>query len=66
MFCSKNISAFENTIARTVNVFVNNGLVKLTMLWTTGPRISTPDDRQQEHKQVGSQQAKTFSSVSHF
>ena len=35
--CSKNINVFENTFATTVNMFVINKLVKLTMLWT-GPR----------------------------
>ena len=36
-FCSKNINVFENTLATTVNKFVINKLVKLTMLWTNGP-----------------------------
>ena len=47
-FCSININVFENTL--TVNEFVIYKLVKLTMLWTTGPRslktsylISTPN-----------------------
>ena len=31
-FCSKNINVFENTLATTVNQFVINKLVKLTML----------------------------------
>ena len=31
-FCSKNINVFENTLATTVNEFVINKLVKLTML----------------------------------
>ena len=31
----KNINVFENTSATTVNEFVINMLVKLTMLWTT-------------------------------
>ena len=36
-FCSKNINVFENTLAATFNEFVINELVKLTMLWPTGP-----------------------------
>ena len=32
IFCSKNINVFENTLATTVNEFVINKLVKLTML----------------------------------
>ena len=36
-FYSKNINVFENTLATTVNEFVFIKLVKLTMLWTTGP-----------------------------
>ena len=37
-FQQKNINVFENTlIATTVNEFVINELVKLMMLWTTGP-----------------------------
>ena len=38
-FCSKNTNAFENTSATTVNEFVINEFVKLTMLRTTGPRF---------------------------
>ena len=37
IFCSKNINVFENTLAITVNEFVINELVKLTMLSSTGP-----------------------------
>ena len=39
-FCSKNINihVFENTLAPTFNKFVINDLIKLTMIWTTGPR----------------------------
>ena len=37
-FCSKNINVFENTLATTLNEFISNELVKLRMLWTTGPR----------------------------
>ena len=37
IFCSKNINVFENILATTVNKFVTNQHVKLTMLWTTGP-----------------------------
>ena len=32
IFAAKNINVFENTLATTVNKFVLNGLVKLTML----------------------------------
>ena len=38
-FCSKNINVLENTLAITVNGYVINKLVKLKMLWTTGPRV---------------------------
>ena len=38
-FCSKNINVYENTLATTVNKFVINKLIKLTMLWTTRPRL---------------------------
>ena len=36
-FCSKNIKVSKNTLVTTVNKFVINKLVKLTILWTTGP-----------------------------
>ena len=39
-FCSKNINVFENTLATTVNDFIISELVKLTMLWVTGPSAS--------------------------
>ena len=35
-FC-KTINLFENTLATIVKEFVINELVKLTMLWRTGP-----------------------------
>ena len=38
-FLQQNINVFENTSATTVNEFVINKLVKLTMLWTTGPSL---------------------------
>ena len=38
-FCRKNINVSENTLAATFNEFVLNELVKLTILWTTGPRV---------------------------
>ena len=44
-FCSKNIKVFENPLATTANEFVINELVKLTMLWTTGPRSTTKKKR---------------------
>ena len=40
IFLQKNINNFENTLATTVNEFVINELIKLMMLWTTGPRWS--------------------------
>ena len=36
-FCSKNINVFGNTLATICNKFVINGLVKLMLLWKTGP-----------------------------
>ena len=36
-FLQQNINVFENTLATIVNKFVINKLVKLTMLWRTGP-----------------------------
>ena len=36
---------FKNTLATTLNKFVINKLVKLTMPWTTGPRIFGQDLR---------------------
>ena len=36
-FLSKNLNVFENTLDTTVNKFVINELVKLKVLWTTGP-----------------------------
>ena len=36
-FCSQNINLFENILASTVNEFVINMLIKLTVLWTTRP-----------------------------
>ena len=39
-FCSKNINVFEKYPSYTVNEFVINKLVKLTMLWKTGPLIA--------------------------
>ena len=37
IFAAKIINVFENTLATTVNEFVINKLVKVAMLWTTGP-----------------------------
>ena len=42
IFAAKNINVFENTLATTVNKFVINEPVKLTMLWTTGPLVEFP------------------------
>ena len=37
IFAAKKYDLLENTLATTANKFVINKLVKLTMLWTTGP-----------------------------
>ena len=37
-FFSKNICELDIVLSRTVNILTTNELVKLTMLWTTGPR----------------------------
>ena len=34
---AKNTSELDIALARTVNILPTNELVKLTMLWTTGP-----------------------------
>ena len=39
-FCSQNINVFENTIPTTVKKIFIKELVKLMMLWTTGPWTS--------------------------
>ena len=39
IFSSKIINVFENVLAMTVIKFAINELIKLTMLWTTGPRF---------------------------
>ena len=36
---SKNTYAIDIVLTRTVNILATNELVKLTMLWTTGPWI---------------------------
>ena len=38
IFFSKNASELDIVLTRTVNILTTNELVKLTMLWTTGPR----------------------------
>ena len=40
IFAAKNVNVFENNLATTVNEFVINKLVKLTILCTTGPWFS--------------------------
>ena len=40
IFAEKNINVVENILAPTVNEFVINEFVKLTMLRTNGPRFS--------------------------
>ena len=44
-FLQQNINVCQNTIATTVTELVINDLVKLTMLWTTGPGIQMQSDR---------------------
>ena len=39
-FFSKNICETNIVLTRTVNILTTNKLVKLTMLWTTGPRLA--------------------------
>ena len=39
IFFSKNTGELDIVLTRTVNILTTNKLVKLTMLWTTGPRI---------------------------
>ena len=39
IFSAKNIRILHIESAKTVNEMTLNGLVKLTMLWTTGPRL---------------------------
>ena len=39
IFAAKNINVFENTLATTVNEFVINELIKLTLLCRTGPSL---------------------------
>ena len=36
-FCSKNTCELDIVLTRTVNILTTNELVKLKMLWTTGP-----------------------------
>ena len=38
-FFSKNTCEVDIILTRTVNILTTNELVKLTMLWTTGPRL---------------------------
>ena len=38
-FFSKNTYELGIVLTRTVNILITNELVKLTMLWTTGPLI---------------------------
>ena len=38
-FLQQTINVFENTFATTVNEFAINELVKLAILWTTGPSL---------------------------
>ena len=36
-FFSKNTCELDIVVTRTVNILTTNEIVKLTMLWTTGP-----------------------------
>ena len=38
VFFSINTCELDIILTRTINILTTNGLVKLTMLWTTGPR----------------------------
>ena len=38
IFSSKNTCELDIVLTKTVNILTTNGLVKLTMLWTAGPR----------------------------
>ena len=38
IFFSKNTCDLDIVVTRTANILTTNELVKLTMLWTTGPR----------------------------
>ena len=38
IFFSKNTCELDMVLTRTVNTLTTNELIKLTMLWTTGPR----------------------------
>ena len=42
-FFSKNTYELDIVLTRTVNILITIKLVKLTMLWTTGPRLCNPD-----------------------
>ena len=42
-FFSKNTCELNIVLSRTVNILTTNELVKLTMLWTTGPRFRSMD-----------------------
>ena len=37
-FFQQNTSEFDNVLTKTVNILTINKLIKLTMLWTAGPR----------------------------
>ena len=39
IFFSKNTCELDVVLSRTVNILTTNELVKLMMLWTTGPRL---------------------------
>ena len=43
IFFSKNTCKLDIVITRTVNILTTNKLIKLTTLWTTGPRAASVD-----------------------
>ena len=45
IFSEKNTSEFDIVLTRTVNILTNNELVKLKMLWTTGPCCFFPSQK---------------------
>ena len=44
-FFSKNACELDILLTRTVNILTTNELVKLTMLWTTLPRMFIAPDK---------------------
>ena len=44
IFSAKNTCELDIVLTRTVNILTTNKLIKLTMLWTTGPRMANSVD----------------------